>query len=99
MFKKNYFLLFIFLFLSSCSDFKKQVGLEKNIPNEFLIEKREALSFPPDYKILPPGTKEKNDKISNNENSVKLILDKDLELKKSSTIPSELEDEILRKIK
>ena len=38
--------------LNSCSDLKKGLGMEKDVPNEFLIEKRNPLVLPPDYKML-----------------------------------------------
>lgn len=89
--------LFLLFFLTSCADLKKQVGLEKNIPDEFLIEKNEPLSLPPDYKILPPGAKDKNSKI-NKVNDIERILDKKLEQKKSP-VSSDFEKEILEKIR
>ena len=50
------FLITIFgiLALNSCSDIKKGFGIEKEIPNEFLIEKKAPLVMPPEYKFLPP---------------------------------------------
>ena len=81
----RYFLIFIFLFLISCSSFKeagKVLRNEKtNTTDEFLVKKREPLILPPDFKEIPePGSikKENNSekqklkkilKAPNNENS------------------------------
>ena len=43
--------------LVSCDSVKKGLGMTKNAPNEFLIEKRDPLVMPPGYKILPPDSK------------------------------------------
>ena len=101
MIKFTYKILITFLvliFLNSCSDLKKGIGLEKDSPNEFLIEKRESLILPPDYKLLPPDEKLKENKIS----SVKDAVDKSLNNKKtenSSEGISDLEKKILNQIK
>lgn len=81
----RYFLIFIFLILTSCSSFKeagKVLRNEKtNTTDEFLVKKREPLVLPPDFKEIPePGSikKENNSeqqklkkilKAPNNENS------------------------------
>ena len=66
MSNKNLFTiaLLLILSLSSCTSVKKTLGLEKDVPNEFLIEKRDPLTLPPDYNILPPDS---NAKINKNE--------------------------------
>lgn len=101
MIKFTYKILLTFLvliFLYSCSDLKKGIGIEKDAPNEFLIEKRETLILPPDYKLLPPDTKLRENKIG----SVKDVVDKSLNNKKlenSSEEISDLEKKILNQIK
>lgn len=40
--------------LSGCSSVKKQVGLEKTVPDEFRVVKRAPLTQPPDYVLRPP---------------------------------------------
>jgi hypothetical protein len=56
---KNKFLrIFVFLLpitmsLSSCSDFRKAVGKEKVIPDEFSVALTPSLIVPPGYKIDP----------------------------------------------
>ena len=102
------YLIFIFIlsfvFLNSCSDIKKGIGLEKETLNEFLIEKKDPLTLPPDYKLLPPDstTKVKDEKNSNN--SLKNIIDKNLGSAEKNNQPSTkdsstIEKEILNQIK
>ena len=105
--KNTFFLLLIFMLtaLNACSNLRKAVGIEKEIPNEFLIEKRDPLVFPPDYNILPPGTANKVKKNEISINSVKNILDKNFNQKKeqsnesTSNNSTSIESEILKKIK
>lgn len=103
--KKYLFLVIIsFLFFNSCSNIQKGLGLEKEVPNEFLIEKKDPLVLPPDYNILPPDSKEKKKEIKKSDLSIEEILNKDIknkDLPNSSTKnnSSNLEEEILKKIK
>jgi hypothetical protein len=100
-----YFLLiFILATLNSCSNIKKAVGIEKDIPNEFLIEKRDSLSMPPDYKILPPGKTSQKETKKKSDSSLSSIFDKNLNQKKSSNEsiskdPKAIENEILKEFK
>ena len=104
---KNLFtiLLLLALSLSSCTSFKKTLGMEKDVPNEFLIEKRDPLTLPPDYNILPPDSNEKTNKNKKSTSSLKSIFDKDLGSQKKSSsanIPSNtkgIENDILKQIK
>ena len=94
--------LFLLVLISGCSSLKKGLGIEKDKPNEFLIEKRDPLVLPPDYKILPPDSKTAEEE--KKENSLKSVLDQSLtKAKKSSNSNSQssssLEDEILKQIK
>ena len=68
MSNKNLFTiaLLLILSLSSCTSVKKTLGLEKDVPNEFLIEKRDPLTLPPDYDILPPDSNAKINKNKEN---------------------------------
>ena len=93
---------FLFLSFSGCESVKKGLGIQKDRPNEFLIEKRDPLVLPPDYKILPPDSKtvQKEEK----ENSLKSIVKQSITKKKeklnsSSNSSSDLEDQILKQIK
>ena len=48
---------FLLILFAGCETVKKGLGMEKDKPNEFLIEKRDPLVLPPNYKILPPDSK------------------------------------------
>jgi hypothetical protein len=43
------------LSLSACGDTKRQLGLEKQAPDEFQVVSRAPLSAPPDYNLRPPA--------------------------------------------
>ena len=62
--KNLYITIIILIFLSSCSSFKEvgQVMRNEKIKtnDEFLIEKKEPLVLPPDYKDLPEPDSVKN---------------------------------------
>ena len=56
--KNKFFIIFVFLLptimsLSSCSDFRKAVGKEKVIPDEYSVVLTPSLIVPPGYKIDP----------------------------------------------
>ena len=56
--KNKFFKIFVFLipmgmYLSSCSDFRKAVGKEKVIPDEFSVAMTPSLIVPPGYNIDP----------------------------------------------
>ena len=95
------FYLLLFVLVSGCETVKKGLGMEKDKPNEFLIEKRDPLVLPPDYEILPPDSKTvKKEK----ENSLKSVLDQSLNKNKAlsnspSSSSSNLEETILKQIK
>jgi Protein of unknown function (DUF3035) len=40
--------------ISGCSDFKKSIGLEQTLPDEFAVESRAPLTIPPDFDLRPP---------------------------------------------
>ena len=94
-------IILLFFTLVSCDSVKKGLGMTKNAPNEFLIEKRDPLVMPPDYKILPPDSKStvKEDQTKNN--SIQSLIDKSIisndKTKQSTT--SDLEKEVLNQIK
>tara|TARA_B110000977_G_scaffold44925_1_gene61112 strand:+ start:20 stop:343 length:324 start_codon:yes stop_codon:yes gene_type:complete len=107
MSNKNLFtiVLLLVLSLSSCTSIKKTLGLEKDVPNEFLIEKRDPLTLPPGYNILPPDSNAKINKNKESSSSLKTIFDKDLGSQKKSSsanVPSNtksVENDILKQIK
>ena len=106
MLNKKYLFLIItsFLLLNSCSNIQKGIGIEKDVPNEFLIEKKDPLVLPSDYNILPPNGKENKKETKKLGLSIEEILNKDLKNKDLSNSSnknnsSNLEEEILKKIK
>ncbi len=69
--KNKFLLIFVFLLslgmLSSCSDFRKAVGKEKVIPDEFSVAVTPSLLIPPGYKIDPQLLKQnKSEGVNNN---------------------------------
>ena len=62
-------LIFVFFvamgMLSSCSDFRKAVGQEKVIPDEFSVAVTPSLLIPPGYEIDPQVLKNKNTEKTN----------------------------------
>jgi Protein of unknown function (DUF3035) len=40
--------------IAGCSDFKKSIGLEPTLPDEFAVESRAPLTIPPDFELRPP---------------------------------------------
>jgi hypothetical protein len=42
------------LLMVGCSDFKKSIGLEPSMPDEFAVESRAPLTIPPEFDLRPP---------------------------------------------
>ena len=40
--------------VAGCTDFKKSIGLEQTMPDEFAVESRAPLTIPPDFDLRPP---------------------------------------------
>ena len=78
--KIKFLVIFVFLIpigmLSSCSDFRKAVGQEKVIPDEFSIALTPSLLIPPGYEIDPQALKNNNTEKNDNFN-----LNKEIEIK------------------
>lgn len=93
------------LILNACADLKKGLGIEKEVPNEFLIEKKESLTLPPDYKLIPPDSINNNSNANKTDDELKSIVNKNIEKENSTKIKSnkneisEIEKEILKEIK
>jgi hypothetical protein len=96
-------LIFVLIFFThGCKTIKKSLGLEKDVPDEFLIKKIDPIEKPPNFELIPPNSKIK--KSSNKTNNVKKIIDKSL--KKNSNIvnteqkeTNKVEQDILKNIK
>ena len=102
--KKIINLFVLFLLLSSCENVKKGLGMKKDVPDEFLIEKRNPLTMPPNFDLLPPDSINQNNQKDEKDN-LKDIFNKNLgkekkdtEIKKGTDSGS-LEKSILEKIK
>ncbi|NBP99962.1 MAG: DUF3035 domain-containing protein, partial [Proteobacteria bacterium] len=49
--------LFVLIFLlNSCENVQEGLGMKKDVPDEFLIEKRNPLTMPPNFDLLPPDS-------------------------------------------
>jgi hypothetical protein len=53
--------------IAGCTDFKKSIGLEPTLPDEFAVESRAPLTLPPDFDLRPPspGAPRPQEKASN----------------------------------
>jgi hypothetical protein len=102
--KKFINLFVLFFLLSACENLEKGLGMRKDVPNEFLIEKRNPLTMPPNFDLLPPDSINQNNQKDEKDN-LKEIFNKNLEKdKKDAEINKEinsgsLEKSILEKIK
>lgn len=100
---KSLILILLILFLTGCESLKKGLGVEKDIPDEFLVRKNNPLKKPPNYDLLPlPEGQVKNKKPTKAKNeNLKSIIEKNIRNQKtnSSTEASNIENDILEKIK
>lgn len=107
--KNNFFKIFIsvlLFFLNSCSDLKKGLGFEKDVPDEFLIKKLDPLKKPPNSDLLPPDSIKKEIKQSPNKKNLKDIISNSVKKEGTETqadleknVSSDLEKQILDQIK
>ena len=92
--KIKFLLIFVFLIslgmLSSCSDFRKAVGKEKVIPDEFSVAVTPSLLIPPGYKIDPKVLK--NNDLEKTNNNFNLNEEIDIKDKKEANSFSEIFD-------
>ena len=90
--KNNFLLIFIFFIhlgmLSSCSDFRKAVGQEKVIPDEFSVAVTPSLIIPPGY-LIDPNVLKNNDLDEKNSN-FSLVEEIDIKDKKEANSFSEI---------
>jgi len=82
------FLLPITMTLSSCSDFRKAVGKEKVIPDEFSVALTPSLVVPPGYKIDPEVLK--NNDLEETKNDFNLTNEINIENKSEANSFSDL---------
>ena len=90
--KNNFLLIFIFFIhlgmLSSCSDFRKAVGQEKVIPDEFSVAVTPSLIIPPGYLINPKVLK--NNDLDERNANFSLVEEIDIKDKKEANSFSEI---------
>ena len=99
--KKIINLFSLFLLLSSCESLEKGMGMKKDVPDEFLIEKKGPLIIPPNFDLLPPDSVNQKDEKDNLKEFFKKNFGKDkndAEINKGTDSGS-LENSILEKIK
>ena len=101
---KSKILLFslMLIFLNGCQNFKDGLSFKKKAnTDEFLVQKKNPLIFPPDYEDLPtPMGKQKVQNEKNNEIDLSQIFSNSEknDSEKSSEINKSLEDSIRKKI-
>ena len=99
MYKKTIYILTIIFFVTSCETMhsaKRALTGEKKVStDEFLIQKKDPLIFPPDYENLPTPGEEiaATEEISTFEKNLGTLIED------NSSTPSSVEDSILKKIR
>ena len=99
---KIIYILILVIFTYGCKTIKQGLGIEKDIPDEFLIKKIDPIERPPNFELIPPDSKIK--KSESTKNNTKKIIDDNLK-KKTSISSSEtketnkIEQDILKNIK
>ena len=99
----KHFKLFIFInllfFVYSCGSVKEGfTNQKKNNSDEFLVEKKSPLVFPPDYNDLPLP-EDSNIQVNSEDKIKKLVTNNENKNKKSSDINKSFEKSLLEKIK
>ncbi|MEI6170234.1 MAG: DUF3035 domain-containing protein [Pseudomonadota bacterium] len=79
--KKILGLFALIILLNSCENVKKGLGMQKDAPDDFLIEKRNPLTMPPNFDLLPPDSIVQEDK-KNDKDSLKEMFNKNVDGKK-----------------
>jgi hypothetical protein len=76
--KKILSLFLIVFLLSACENVQKGLGMKKDTaPDEFLIEKRNPLTIPPNFDLLPPDSVNQNNQ-KDEKNNLREIFNKNL---------------------
>ena len=99
---KFIYILLMIILTYSCKTIKQGLGIEKDIPDEFLIKKIDPIVIPPNFELLPPDSKVK--KPSTYTNSAKKIIDSNLKKKSNDQIidqqeTNKVEQDILKNLK
>jgi hypothetical protein len=96
------YIFLLILFLNSCGSLKEANKILRNekikTTDEFLIEKREPLVYPPNYEKIPePGSNTKKE--TSEEEKIKKILKLPEQTKTKKNKSSSIEDTILKEIR
>lgn len=51
---RKFLLLLVPLMLAGCAETREALGLNRNMPDEFVVVDRAPLTLPPDFKLRPP---------------------------------------------
>ena len=104
--KKLYYILIIFVFLGNCTNVQEGfMNSKKNGTDEFLVQKKQPLTMPPNFEKLPiPNTtlEENNDENQKTSSSLEKILksqSKDTNIDQNQTQLNSVESLILKEIK
>lgn len=104
--KKLYYILIIFVFLGNCTNVQEGfMNSKKNGTDEFLVQKKQPLTMPPNFEKLPfPNTtlEENNDENQKTSSSLEKILksqSKDTNIDQNQTQINSVESRILKEIK
>lgn len=101
---KFLFWIFLFIVFTSCNTLKeagKVIRNEKiNTTDEFLVEKKDPLIYPPDYKELPaPSSIEGANKKISDEEKLKKVIKAPKEEQSANKKRSSVEDSIINNIR
>lgn len=110
--KKILSLSILIVLLGSCENVRKGMGVQKDVPDEFLIEKRSPLVMPPNFDLLPPNSvtaldnkqdvkKDEKDSLKEmfNKNLDTIEKEKNIESNKKEISSGSLEKSILDKVR
>ena len=101
--KNIFYLIVIIFFLNSCQSFKDGLtGAKRNQSDEFLVEKKNPLTLPPEFENLPVPIENSKEDVDEKDFDIRKLLGnlpKDESKKSGSNGLSEsLESSILKKI-
>ena len=103
LFKKVFCFTILSLLIGGCQSVKDGLtGQKRTTSDEFLVQKKNPLILPPDYKNLPKPINEETTEVTNQEadNDIQKILGQKSEVQKKSTNNEiSIESTILEKIK
>jgi len=84
--------------LSSCSSIKKELGMARNSPDEFLVVKRAPLTLPPEYTLRPPVNAEAQRGIEATKTAETALTGKSPDAGKKAAKPAKSDTAFLEKI-